>query len=116
ASLRLRAAFCGVVGFRTSRGCVPVWPGDNLWDTLSVQGPMARTVADTALMLSTLVGPDPRVPTSYPVDPPAVLAAVRRPSVKGLRIAWGGDLGITPLDHHLRRVTEAARGVFLALG
>ena len=67
-SLRLPAAFCGVVGFRTSPGCVPVWPGDDLWDTLSVQGPMARTVADTALMLSTLVGPDPRVPISYPVD------------------------------------------------
>src|SRR5215831_831562 len=82
-SLRLPAAFCGVVGFRTSPGCVPVWPGANLWDTLSVQGPMARTVADTALMLSTLVGPDPRVPISYPVDPRAILAAVKRPSVKG---------------------------------
>src|SRR5262245_11206763 len=115
-SLRLPAAFCGVVGFRTSPGCVPVWPGTNLWDTLSVQGPMARTVPDTALMLSTLVGPDPRVPISYPVDPRPLLAAVKRPSVKGLRIAWGGDLGITPLDHEVRRVTEATLGVFRALG
>jgi amidase len=115
-SLRLPAAFCGVVGFRTSPGCVPVWPGANLWDTLSVQGPMARTVADTALMLSTLVGPDPRVPISYPLDPRALLAAVKRPSVKGLRIAWGGDLGITPLDHDVRRLTEATLGVFRALG
>ena len=41
---------------------------------------------------------------------------MRRPSVKGLRIAWGGDLGITPLDHEVRRVTEAALGVFRALG
>jgi amidase len=115
-SLRLPAAFCGVVGFRTSPGCVPVWPGANLWDTLSVQGPMARTVADTALMLSTLVGPDPRVPISYPVDPRALLAAVKQPRIKGLRIAWGGDLGITPLDHEVRRVTEATLGVFRALG
>jgi amidase len=115
-SLRLPAAFCGVVGFRTSPGCVPVWPVPNAWDSYSVQGPMARTVADTALMLAAIAGPDPRVPISYPVDTRALLAAVRRPSVKGLRIAWGGDLGITPLDHEVRRVTEATLGVFRKLG
>jgi amidase len=115
-SLRLPAAFCGVVGLRTSPGCVPVWPVVTAWDSLSVQGPMARTVADTALMLSTLVGPDARAPISYPVDARALLAAVRRPSVEGLRIAWGGDLGITPLDHEVRRVTEAALDVFRRLG
>jgi amidase len=115
-SLRLPAAFCGVVGFRTSPGCVPVWPAAVAWDNLSVQGPMARTVADTALMLSTLVGPDPRVPISYPVDARALLAAVRRPSVKGLRIAWGGDLGITPVDDEVRRITEASLDVFRKLG
>jgi amidase len=115
-SLRLPASFCGVVGFRTSPGCVPVWPVATAWDSLSVQGPMARTVADTALMLSTLVGPDPRVPISYPVDARALLAAVRTPSVKGLRIAWGGDLGITPLDHEVRRITEATLDVFRKLG
>jgi amidase len=115
-SLRLPAAFCGVVGFRTSPGCVPVWPNANAWDSLSVQGPMARTVADTALMLSVMTGPDPRVPISYPVDARALLAAVKQPSIKGLRIAWGGDLGITPLDHEVRRVTEATLGVFRKLG
>jgi amidase len=56
-SLRLPAAFCGVVGFRTSPGCVPVWPIATAWDNLSVQGPMARTVAYTALKLSSIVGP-----------------------------------------------------------
>jgi amidase len=115
-SLRLPAAFCGVVGFRTSPGCVPVWPNANAWDSLSVQGPMARTVADTALMLSVMTGPDPRVPISYPVDARALLAAVKRPSIKGLRIAWGGDLGITPLDHEVRRLTEGTLGVFRKLG
>ena len=115
-SLRLPAAFCGVVGFRTSPGCVPVWPNANAWDSLSVQGPMARTVGDTALMLSVITGPDQRVPISYPVDTRALLAAVKRPSVKGLRIAWGGDLGITPLDHEVRRVAEATLGVFRKLG
>jgi amidase len=77
---------------------------------------MARTVRDTALMLSVMTGPDPRVPISYPVDTRVLLAAVRRPSVKGLRIAWGGDLGITPIDHEVRRLTEATLAVFRRLG
>jgi amidase len=115
-SLRLPAAFCGVVGFRTSPGCVPVWPSANAWDSYSVQGPMARTVADTALMLAAIAGPDPRVPISYPVDTRALLAAVKRPRLEGLRIAWGGDLGITPLDHEVRRVTEATLATFRKLG
>jgi amidase len=115
-SLRLPAAFCGVVGFRTSPGCVPVWPSADAWDSLSVQGPMARTVADTALMLVVMAGPDPRVPISYPVDGPALLAASKRPSIRGLRIAWSADLGITPVDHEVRRVTEATLPVFRRLG
>jgi amidase len=115
-SLRLPAAFCGVVGFRTSPGLVPVWPRGTAWNNYSVEGPMARTVADTALMLSTIAGQDPRVPISYPVDPRAFLAAVKRPSLKGLRIAWSSDLGITPVDHEIKRVSEAALAVFRKLG
>jgi len=49
---------------------------------------MARTVADTALMLSVIAGADPRSPISYAVNPRAFLDAVRRPSVRGLRVAW----------------------------
>jgi len=115
-SLRLPAAFCGVVGFRTSPGCVPVWPRQTAWNTYSVEGPMARTVADTALMLTAIAGQDARVPISYPVDPRPLLAAVKRPSLKGLRVAWGGDLGITPVDNEVRRVTEATLAVFRRLG
>ena len=43
-SLRTPAAFCGVVGFRTTPGLVPQVPDDLAWDSLSVTGPMARTV------------------------------------------------------------------------
>jgi amidase len=77
---------------------------------------MARTVGDTALMLSAIAGQDPRVPISYPVDTRALLAAVKRPGIKGLRIAWSPDLGITPVDHEIRRVTEATLAVFRKLG
>ena len=53
-SLRTPAAFCGVVGFRTTPGLIPVYPADLAWDSLSVTGPMARTVGDVALMLSAM--------------------------------------------------------------
>ena len=65
-SLRTPAAFCGVVGFRTSPGLIPVYPADLGWDSLSVTGPMARTVGDVALMLSVMAGPDDyEGPTSF---------------------------------------------------
>jgi amidase len=115
-SLRLPAAFCGVVGFRTSPGLVPVHPAPLAWDPWSVNGPMARTIADTALMLSVIAGADPRAPISYAVNPRAFLDAVRRPSVKGLRVAWGGDLGVTPVDDEVRAVARAAAEGFRRLG
>src|SRR2546421_291808 len=58
-SLRNPASFCNVVGFRTAPGRVPVYPTQLGWWTLSVVGPMARTVQDVALMLSAIAGPDP---------------------------------------------------------
>src|ERR671925_829944 len=61
-SLRNPAAFCNVVGLRPSLGRVPVWPREMAWSALSVQGPMARTVADAALLLSAMAGPDARAP------------------------------------------------------
>ena len=63
-SLRNPANFCNVVGFRTSPGRVPVWPAVLGWFPISVEGPMARTVQDAALMLSAIAGPDRRAPIS----------------------------------------------------
>src|SRR5215218_6173910 len=62
-SLRNPASFCNVVGFRPSPGRVPSWP-DVAPSPLSVEGPMARTVWDVALMLSAMAGPDGRSPIS----------------------------------------------------
>jgi amidase len=59
-SLRNPGNFCNIVGFRTSPGRVPVWPSPAPWFPIPVQGPMARTVQDVALMLSVIAGPDPR--------------------------------------------------------
>jgi amidase len=116
-SLRIPAAFCGVVGFRTTPGLIPVYPREMAWDSLSVTGPMAWTVADTALMLSVVAGPDDKAPLSYDVDTREFLKAVKTPSVKGWRVAWTPDLnGLIPVDAEVVRVAEGATKVFRSLG
>jgi amidase len=115
-SLRGPASFCGVVGFRTSPGLIPRHPSVLAWDTYSVEGPMARTIADTALMLSVMAGPDDRSPISYDVDTRELLSAAKAPSVKGWRIAWTEDFaGLVPVDDEVRAVFERAVGVFRSL-
>jgi amidase len=115
-SLRIPASFCGVVGFRTSAGLVPIYPSATGWDTLAVEGPMARTVGDTALMLSVMAGQDDRSPISFPVDTKQFLAAVKRPKIEGLRVAWSPDLKISPCEHEVEKVAAAAARRFEVLG
>ncbi len=116
-SLRIPAAFCGVVGFRTSPGLIPIYPAALAWDSLRVVGPMARTVRDVALMLSVEAGPDDRAPLSYAVDTSGFLRAVKAPSVRGWRIAWTPDLnGLLPVDGEVAQVAEGASKVFRSLG
>jgi amidase len=116
-SLRTPAAFCGVVGFRTTPGLIPSHPRTLVWDTLGVIGPIGRTVADVALMLATMAGPDDRNPLSYEVDTSQFTRAVRAPSIKGWRIAWTPDLeGLIPVDDEVHRVAHDAVRVFRGLG
>lgn len=61
-SLRNPAAFCGVVGFRSTPGLVPGHSRPLGWLPMSLNGPMARTVDDAALMLSAMIRPDRRDP------------------------------------------------------
>ena len=116
-SLRTPAAFCGVVGFRTTPGLVPAYPRTLNWDAFGVTGPITRTVADAALMLSTIAGPDDRAPLSYEVDTGQFTRAVKAPSIKGWRVAWTPDLdGLIPVDAEVRRVAHDATRVFRSLG
>jgi amidase len=114
-SLRLPAAFCNVVGFRPSPGRVPVWPSEIGWWTISVQGPMARTVRDTALMLSAMAGPDPRQPISIR-EPGECFREPPGRDFKGVRVAWSADCGGLPMDPRVVASLEAQRQVFEALG
>ena len=104
-SLRNPAAFCNVVGFRPSPGRVPSWPKPFSSDALAVNGPMARDVADVALLLSVMAGPDARVPISLP-EPGA---SFRRPLARdwhGTRIAWSPDLGRHAVEPAVLEVLE----------
>ncbi len=116
-SLRTPASFCGVVGFRTTAGLVPSWPDSLPFDGLAVTGPMSRSVADCALMLSVIAGPDDRDPLSYDVDTSAYAAAVRDPSVDGWRVAFTPDLGgLLPVDPEVAAICEDAARTLGRLG
>ncbi len=114
-SLRNPASFCNVVGFRPSPGRVPTWPDVAAWYTLSVEGPMARTVEDAALMLSAVAGPDPRSPIAIAEPGNLFLRPLKR-DFKGVRIAWSRDLGGLPVDGRMTAILDEQRPVFDSLG
>ncbi|MBE1574669.1 amidase [Amycolatopsis roodepoortensis] len=115
-SLRNPASFCNVVGHRPSPGRVPAWPSKDAWFTLGVQGPMGRTVTDTALLLSVQAGPDERAPLSLP-EPGSVFATGLPTRLDGLRIAVSPDLdGRVPVDAEVAAIVEAQVDVLRGLG
>ncbi len=114
-SLRNPANFCNVVGFRTSPGRIPVWPAEVGWFPISVQGPMARTVADTALMLSVLAGPDDRSPIALPEAGGRFAQPLER-DFSSVTIAWSKDFGELPVDPAVTAVIDGQRTAFAALG
>ncbi len=115
-SLRNPAAFCNVVGLRPTPGRVPTWPVAMGWSQLSVQGPMGRTVADVALVLSAIAGPDRWVPISLD-DPGAAFAAPLPERLDGLRVAWAPDLGgRVRVDPAITAVLSESVAVFEELG
>ncbi len=114
-SLRNPASFCNVVGFRTAPGRVPVYPVIPGSSALSVEGPMARNVRDTALLLSAIAGADSRVPNSIG-EPGSVFARPLERDFKGERIAWSKNLGRYPVQPAVNEVCDAARSTFVELG
>jgi amidase len=115
-SLRNPASFNNVVGFRPSPGRVPGWPALMAWGTMGVSGPMARTVADTALLLSVLAGPDPRSPIALET-PGSRFAEPLESDPRGLRVAFSPDLGgAVPVEPEVAAATTAAALVFADLG
>ena len=114
-SLRNPASFCNIVGFRPSLGRVPVWPAETTWLSLSAHGPMARTVQDVALLLSTMAGPDPRAPTAITESGERFRAPLDR-EFRDVRIAWSPSLGGLPIDRRIAAVIASQRKTFAGLG
>jgi Asp-tRNA(Asn)/Glu-tRNA(Gln) amidotransferase A subunit family amidase len=114
-SVRIPAAACGVVGLKPSPGRIPRAPGLNAWNTLAVDGPLARTVRDTALLFNAAVGPDRFDPISLPFTGEDFVAECDRP-LGSPRIAWSADLGYAPVEPEISRIAESAAGTFVDLG
>ncbi|MGH7318514.1 MAG: amidase [Candidatus Rokuibacteriota bacterium] len=114
-SIRIPSAFAGIFGLKASFGRIPVYPASAAW-SLSHIGPMTRTVADAALMLQVSAGPDERDPTSLPAARVDYRKALSQ-GVKGLRLAFAGDLGFTEaVDPEVAAVCARATRAFRELG
>jgi amidase len=111
ASVRNPAAFCGLVGLRTTPGLVPA----DVLDPMGVVGPIARTASDAALLLAGMCGQDAGWPLARP-DRPGDFLGLRPASLRGLRVAWTYDLGDLPVQPEVRQALAAMRGSLEAAG
>lgn len=115
-SLRRPAAYCSVVGMRPSPGRVTRGTSNNLYAPLSVQGPMARNVADLALFLDAMAGFCPRDPQTFDAPARPFLTAALAP-VAPRRIAYTDTFGgAFPVDRETREICRAALRHFECLG
>ncbi len=107
-SLRIPAAFCGVVGLRPTPGLIPTWPSDFSWDTMQVTGLMARRAEDLAVALQALAGPAPQAPIGQFVDFRDFVEVVASRPVDGMRLAYCPDIAGIGVDPGVDTVCRAA--------
>jgi aspartyl-tRNA(Asn)/glutamyl-tRNA(Gln) amidotransferase subunit A len=113
-SIRIPGAFCGVTGLKPTFARVPQWP-PSPFGLLSHAGPMALTVADTALLLDVLAQPDARDWGSLPA-PTARYATGLQGGIQGMRIAYSRDLGYVDVDPEVAAAVEEAARILDTLG
>jgi Asp-tRNA(Asn)/Glu-tRNA(Gln) amidotransferase A subunit family amidase len=98
-SIRIPSALCGVVGLKPTLGRVPVWPQPFYRDSVAHNGPIARSVADVAVALDALAGPDQRDPWSVMPNPARGFALESaEPDERPLRIGFSIDFGYGVTD------------------
>jgi amidase len=114
-SLRNPANFNNVVALRPTVGLVPTAPDPLPFLGFGVNGPMARSVADVAWLLSIMAGADERDPGCVPSDGSIFSGPLER-DLTGVRVAWCPDLGGLPLDPRVRTILDSQRATFEALG
>ncbi len=116
-SIRIPAAFCGIVGIRTTPGLVPSYPKPLAWDPGEVHGPLARDAEDAALMLDAMVGFSRISPIS--VAPPwqsALAELQRREDIKGLRVAYVSDIAGIGVEAEIDTICRDAAAALGKLG
>jgi amidase len=119
-SLRNPGNFNNVVGLRPSPGRVPYYPATDTWASMSVVGPIGRTVDDVAFLLSAMAGPDSRSPIGI-TEAASKFAKPLGRDFRKTRVAWwpmeGTRLrGGIPVDKRVTAVLEKQRRVFESLG
>jgi aspartyl-tRNA(Asn)/glutamyl-tRNA(Gln) amidotransferase subunit A len=118
-SIRIPASINGVYGLKGSMGRVPLYPGTkderypgvSSWESLEHIGPLSRTVADAALMMSVIAGPDARDRFSLPEPHFKWMDAVQG-DIKGLKVAYTPDWGYALVDPEVREICARAAQVF----
>jgi len=113
-SIRIPAALSGVAGIKPTYGRVPQWPASP-FAAVSHVGPMAWTVADAALMLTAIAGPDLRDPTTF-IAPGVDGDRISRADLRGLRIAFSPALGYVEVEPEVAKIVVTAVKVLEALG
>jgi aspartyl-tRNA(Asn)/glutamyl-tRNA(Gln) amidotransferase subunit A len=113
-SVRMPAAYCGIVGLKPTFGRVPFWP-PSPFAIVGHVGPMTRTVEDCALMLDVMSRPDPRDGYALPAVPAQFRSGIKG-GVKGLKIALSLDLGFARPDPQIRASVEKAAHVMADQG
>ena len=114
-SVRIPASCCGVFGLKPSLGRIPHSAFESRFLTFVGHGPISRSVADAALMLSVTEGPDPSDPLSLPGSGGDYLAEIRK-DVRGWRVAWSPDLGFGRVDAEVAGICRDAVRAFEDLG
>lgn len=108
-SLRTPAAFCGVVGLRTTAGLIPRYPMTLPWHDQSVAGPMARDAEDCALLLDAMIGLSPKSPLSCRPPWPSALAVVANTEhLRGMRLAYVPDIAGIGVDAEIETICRGA--------
>lgn len=114
-SLRNPASFCNVVGLRPTPGRVPNVPSAQPFNSISVSGPMGRTVQDVGLLMSVLAGEHPDDPLSYGGDE-ASFAHLRARACPGVRVAVSPSLGGLPVDPAVQQALQEGVATLRDLG
>jgi aspartyl-tRNA(Asn)/glutamyl-tRNA(Gln) amidotransferase subunit A len=113
-SLRIPAAFTGLVGFKGTYGRVPRGPSYVGFPNVRNYGVLTRTVADTARILDCVVGADEHDPLSLPHPGFSFEESLARFDLRGTRTAWSTDLGFGACDTEVARVARAAADALVA--